>query len=48
LQWRELKGRWEDNIKTDLKEIKWEGVHWILVVGNTDKWCALVNRVMNL
>jgi hypothetical protein len=21
--------RWEDSIKMDLKEIEWEGMHWI-------------------
>jgi hypothetical protein len=21
--------RWEDNIRTDLREIEWEGVHWM-------------------
>jgi hypothetical protein len=21
--------RWEDNIKTDLREIQWKGVNWI-------------------
>jgi hypothetical protein len=23
------RGRWGDNIKMDLKEIKWDGVSWI-------------------
>jgi hypothetical protein len=31
-----------DNIKMDLREIKWGGVDWI------DQWRALVNTVMNL
>jgi hypothetical protein len=21
--------RWKDNIKVDVKEVEWEGVHWI-------------------
>ena len=32
----------EDNIKTDLKEIEWEGVDWIHVAPDRDKWRALV------
>ena len=35
-QWRRQNGglrrRWEDNIKLDLEEIRWEGVDWIGVV----------------
>ena len=30
--------RWEDNIKTDLKEVVWEGVDWIDLVQGRDKW----------
>jgi len=36
------------NINTDLKEIRCEGVGWIHVVQDRDKWWALVNTVMNL
>jgi hypothetical protein len=25
------RSKWEDNIKIDLKEIRWEGVEWLLV-----------------
>jgi hypothetical protein len=25
--------RWEDNIKTDLQEVGWKGVHWIALLG---------------
>ena len=39
--------RWEDNIKLDLKEIVWEGLDWIDLAQNRDKW-ALANTVMNL
>jgi len=29
-------------------EIKWEGVDWINLFQNRDKWLAVVNTVMNL
>jgi hypothetical protein len=37
-----------DNIKKDLKEIKWDGIDWIDLAQNRDQWRALVNTVMNL
>jgi hypothetical protein len=37
-----------DNIKIDLKEIGWDGVEWIDLAQDKDKWRALVNKVMNL
>jgi hypothetical protein len=40
--------RWEDNIKMDLKAIGWEGVEWIHLAQDRDKWRALVSTVMNL
>jgi hypothetical protein len=40
--------RWEDNIKMDLKEIKWECKNWIELAQDRDKWRALANMVMNL
>jgi hypothetical protein len=40
--------RWEDNIKIDLREIGWDGIDWIDVAQDRDKWRALVNTVMNL
>jgi hypothetical protein len=39
--------RWED-IRKDLKEIRWEGVDWIHLARGTDKWRAFVKMVMNL
>jgi hypothetical protein len=36
------------NINVDLREIGWDGVHWIDLAGNKDQWSALVNTVMNL
>jgi hypothetical protein len=39
--------RWENNIKMGLKEIRWEGVGWIHLVQDRDRWLAFVNMVMN-
>jgi hypothetical protein len=43
-----LKSRWEDNIKTDLREIGWEGEDWIHLPQTRDQWWAVVNMIMNL
>jgi len=40
--------RLEDNIRMNLREIGWEGVDWIHLAQDRDKWWALVNTVMNL
>jgi hypothetical protein len=40
--------RREDNIRMDLREVVWEGVDWIVLAQDRDKWRALVNTVMNL
>jgi hypothetical protein len=40
--------RWVDNIKMDLGEIGWNGVDWIDLAQDRDRWRALVNTVMNL
>jgi hypothetical protein len=37
--------RCEDNVKTNFG---WEGVDWINLVSNRDKWQTVVNTVMNL
>jgi hypothetical protein len=37
-----------DNIKTDLREIGWDGMDWIDLVLDRDQWRALVNTVVNL
>jgi hypothetical protein len=39
--WRPLgrpRRRWEDNIKTDLQEVGWEGVDWIAMAQDRDRW----------
>jgi hypothetical protein len=40
--------RWVDNIKMDILEIGWGGVHWIGLAQDRDKWRSLVNLVINL
>ena len=40
--------RWEDNIKMDLQEVGCEGMDWIMLAQDRDRWQALVNVVMNL
>jgi len=43
-----LRRRWQDNIKMDLWEVGCEGMDWIELAQDTDRWPALVNAVMNL
>ena len=40
--------RWEDTIKIDVTEIGWEGVDWIDLAENRDRYRAVVNTVMNV
>jgi hypothetical protein len=40
--------RWEDGIRTDLREIGLEGVVWIRLSQDRDRWRAVVSAVMNL
>jgi len=40
--------RWEDNIKMDLKEVGCEGMDWIDLAQDRDRWRVLANAVMNL
>jgi hypothetical protein len=37
--------RWTDNIKMDLREIRWDGVDWIDLAQDRDQRRALVNTV---
>jgi hypothetical protein len=47
--WPENLGcRREDNIKTDLKEIRCEVVDWIQIAQNRYEWQDLVKTVINL
>jgi hypothetical protein len=40
--------RWEANIRTNLREIVWEGVDWMELAQDRDQWWTLVNTIMNL
>ena len=40
--------RWKDNIKMDFQEVGCEGMDWIDLAQDRDRWLALVNVVMNL
>jgi hypothetical protein len=40
--------RWVDNIKMDLREVGWDGVDWIDLAQDRDRWRAHVNAMMNL
>jgi hypothetical protein len=40
--------RWVDNIKMDLREIRWGGMDWIDLIQDRDRWRAVVNTIMNL
>jgi hypothetical protein len=40
--------RWVDNIKMDLGEVGCNGVDWIDLAQDRDRWRAYVNAVMNL
>jgi hypothetical protein len=42
------KRRCEDGIRMDLREIGLEGVDWILLAQDRDRWRAVVSAVMNL
>jgi hypothetical protein len=43
-----LRRRWVDNNKIDLREIKWDGMDWIVLNEDRDRWRALVNTVISL
>jgi hypothetical protein len=42
------KRKWEDNIKVDLREIRWNVMDWIHLTQDKDQRRALVNTIMNL
>jgi hypothetical protein len=40
--------RWKDNIKIDLKEVRWGRMNWIGLAQDRDRWRSLAIAVMNL
>jgi hypothetical protein len=39
--------RWQNDVKIDLKQIKWQSVYWIRLAKDRDKWRAVGKTVMN-
>jgi hypothetical protein len=39
--------RWVNNIKMDLRVTGWDGMDWIDLAQDGERWRALVNTVMN-
>jgi hypothetical protein len=39
--------RWENNVMMNLQEVGCEGMDWIGLAQDRDRWWALVNAVMN-
>ena len=40
--------RWEDNIRMDVQDVEWEGMNWIYLTQDRDKWWAVVDAVTNI
>ena len=40
--------RWDDNIKMNLQEMGCDGMDWIELSQDRDRWRALVNEIMNV
>jgi hypothetical protein len=45
---RRSRRRWVDNIRMDLREVRWSNVDWIGLAKDRNRWRALVNSVLNL
>jgi hypothetical protein len=39
---------WEDNIRKNIREIRWEGMDWMHLAQDRDQWQAFVKTVINL
>lgn len=37
-----------DNIEMDFKEVEWEGINWIELAKDRERWRVLLNGVMRL
>jgi hypothetical protein len=46
--WEDLRRRWEDNIKMDLRAIGIDGANWIQLAQDRVRWRASVSIVMKL
>jgi hypothetical protein len=46
--WEDLRRRWEDNIKMDLRERGIDEANWIQLAQERVQWRVYVNIVMNL
>jgi hypothetical protein len=40
--------RWVDDVKMDLREVRWCGMDWVDLAQDRDQWRALINMVMNI
>jgi hypothetical protein len=40
--------RWEDNIKMNIRVVRWWGIYWIDMAQDRDRWWAPVNATVNL
>ena len=40
--------RWENAIKMDLQDMGCEGMDWIVLAQDRDRWRALVNAIIDL
>jgi len=42
------RSRWEDDTRINLRGTGWEGINWMHLAQDRDKWRSLVSTVMNL
>jgi hypothetical protein len=41
-------GRLEDNVRMDVREIRWEVVEWMHLAQDRDQWRSVVSTEMNI
>jgi hypothetical protein len=39
--------RWEDNIKMDIRDVRYDGMDWTHLAEDRDRWRTVVNAVIN-